>query len=129
MDENSKIITVENDSAVVAIAQKCLDDQRISFHIGDARTFLEQIKATGQQFDFIFADTWAGKYTHLESALHALKSGGLYIIDNMLPQPTWLEDHELKVAALVAELEGKHDLLLTKLNWASGIIIVTKQAQ
>ena len=129
MDKNSKIVTVENDSEVVAIAQKCLNDQRISFHVGDAGTFLEQIEVTGSQFDFIFADTWAGKYTHLEAALHALKPGGLYVIDDMLPQPTWPEGHELKVAALVAELEGKHDLLLTKLNWASGIIIVTKQAK
>ena len=130
MDKNSKIVTVENNSAVVSIAQKYLgDEQRISFHIEDAGTFIEQIEKTGQQFDFIFADTWAGKYTHLKAALHALKSGGLYIIDDMLPQPNWVEGHELKVAALIAELENRDDLLLTKLNWASGIIIVTKQAQ
>lgn len=128
MDKNSKIVTVENDSAVVSIAQKYLDDQRISFHVGDAGTFLEQLAATDQQFDFIFADTWAGKYTHLEAALHALKLGGLYVIDDMLPQPNWAEGHESKVAALVAELESRHDLVLTKLNWASGIIIATKQA-
>ena len=91
--------------------------------------FLSQIEKTGQQFDFIFADTWAGKYTHFKAALHALKSGGFYIIDDMLPQPNWVEGHELKVAALIAELENSQDLLLTKLNWASGIIIATKQAQ
>ena len=130
MDKNSKIATVENDSTVVSIAQKYLgDNQRISFHVEDAGTFLEQVKKTGQQFDFIFADTWAGKYTHLEAALHALKFGGLYIVDDMLPQPNWDKGHELKVAALIAKLEDRHDLLLTKLNWASGIIIATKQAQ
>ncbi len=129
MDKNSKIVTVDNDSAVVSIAEKYLDIQRVSFYIEDAGTFLEQLEQTGQQFDFIFADTWAGKYTQLEAALHALKPGGLYVIDDMLPQPNWVEGHQLKAAALITELEGRHDLLLTKLNWASGIIIVTKQAQ
>ncbi len=130
MDINSKIVTVENDSVVVAIAQKYLgDDRRISFHLEDAGTFLEQIETIRKQFDFIFADTWAGKYTHLEAALHALKPGGLYVIDDMLPQPNWPDGHELKVAALIAELEDRHNLLLTKLDWSSGIIIVTKQTQ
>ena len=130
MDRNSKIVTVENDSLVVAIAQKYLgDDRRISFHLEDAATFLEQIEKIEQQFDFIFADTWAGKYTHLEAALHALKPGGLYVIDDMLPQPNWPDGHELKVAALIAELEDIDNLLLTKLNWSNGIIIVSKQTQ
>ena len=130
MDRNSKIVTVENDSVVVAIAQKYLgDDRRISFHLEDAGTFVEQIETIRQQFDFIFADTWAGKYTHLEAALHALKPGGLYVIDDMLPQPNWPDGHELKVAALIAELEDIDNLLLTKLNWSNGIIIVSKQTQ
>ncbi len=130
MDRNSKIVTVENDSLVVAIAQKYLgDDRRISFPLEDAATFLEQIEKIEQQFDFIFADTWAGKYTHLEAALHALKPGGLYVIDDMLPQPNWPDGHELKVAALIAELEDIDNLLLTKLNWSNGIIIVSKQTQ
>jgi hypothetical protein len=32
----------------------------------------------------------------------------------------------LRAAALITELEDKHNLLLTKLNWASGIIIAVK---
>jgi predicted O-methyltransferase YrrM len=127
MDKNSKIITVDNDSAVVSIAQKYLgNDQRISFQIEDAGEFLEQIATTGQQFDFIFADAWAGKYTHLEVAIEAIKPGGLYLVDDMLPHPNWSDEHKLRAAALITELEDKHNLLLTKLNWASGIIIAVK---
>jgi predicted O-methyltransferase YrrM len=127
MDRNSKIITVDNDSAVVSIAQKYLgDDQRISFQIEDGGLFLEQIAITGQQFDFIFADAWAGKYTHLEVALEAIKPGGFYIVDDMLPHPNWTDEHKMRAAALITELENKHNLLLTKLNWASGIIIAVK---
>jgi predicted O-methyltransferase YrrM len=127
MDRNSKIVTIDNDSSLVSIAQKYLgDDRRVSFQIGDAGAFLEQIATTGQQFDFIFADAWAGKYTHLEVALEALKPGGLYVIDDMLPHPNWADDHKLRAAALITELEDKHDLVLTKLNWASGIIVAAK---
>lgn len=130
MDKNSEIITVESDGAVVCVAQKHLGhDQRLSFRVEDAEAFLEQLEGTGQQFDFIFADAWVGKYSHLETTLHVLKTGGLYFIDDMLPQKNWVEGHEHHVASLIAKLEDRSDLLLTKLNWASGIIIAAKQAQ
>lgn len=38
-----------------------------------------------QKFDFIFADTWHGKYLLLEDVLLMLNNGGIYIIDDMLP--------------------------------------------
>ena len=127
MDQNSKLVTVDNNQTVVSIAQKYLDDQRISFHVGDAGEFLEQLKEKDQQFDLIFADAFAGKYSHLDIALNVLKPGGLYIVDDMLPQPNWPEGHEANVGALIADLEGRQDLLLTQLNWSSGIILVTKK--
>ena len=130
MDKNSKIVTVESDSAVVSIAQKHLGyDQRLSFCIEDAEAFLKRIEKRSQQFDFIFADAWVGKYSHLEVTLHALKVGGLYFIDDMLPQANWAEGHEHHVASLISKLEDRPDLMLTKLNWASGIIVAVKQAK
>ena len=128
MDQNSRLVTVDNNQTVVSIAQKYLDDQRITFHVGDAGEFLEKLKEKDQQFDLIFADAFAGKYSHLEIALNALKPGGLYIVDDMLPQPNWPEGHETNVGALIANLEGRQDLLLTQLNCSSGIILVTKKS-
>jgi predicted O-methyltransferase YrrM len=126
MDNQSHLVSVENDENAVSIAQRYLGhDQRVSFVVQDAGDFLEQ---NTQQFDFIFADAWPGKYTHLEEALHSLKPSGLYIIDDMLPQPNWPEGHAPKVAQLVQRLESEPSLLITKLNWASGIIIAIKQA-
>ena len=55
-----------------------------------------------------------------------LNKGGLYIIDDMLPQPNWPEGHDLKAIALVKELEERSDLVLTKQVWATGIIIAVK---
>ena len=59
--------------------------------------------------------------------MQLLKPGGFYVIDDMLPQSNWLEGHELKVAALVGELEQRRELSVTKMHWASGVVVATKQ--
>jgi predicted O-methyltransferase YrrM len=127
MDAQSKLITVDNDPNVVAIAQHHLaSDPRVTFYTMDGGTFLHNLIEKGETFDFIFADTWPGKYTHLEEALNLLKVGGLYIIDDMLPQPSWPEDHKPKAPRLIATLEEREDLRLTKLSWSTGLIIGVK---
>ena len=63
----------------------------------------------------------------LEEALTMLNCGGLYIIDDMLPQPNWPEGHAEKAILLVEILEQRDDLVLTKLNWATGIVIAVKK--
>lgn len=70
---------------------------------------------------------WVGKYSHLEQALNLLKIGGLYVVDDMLPQPNWPSvDHATKVQELISTLENTEDLVLTKMNWSTGIVIATK---
>jgi predicted O-methyltransferase YrrM len=126
MDPTATLISVDNDENVQAIAKRHLGhDWRVSFHLSDGATFLESL--SGQHFDYIFADTWPGKYDHLDEALALLKPGSLYIVDDMLPQANWPPGHEMKVAALIATLEQRADVTITKLNWASGLIIVTKR--
>lgn len=56
-----------------------------------------------------------------------LNTGGIYIIDDMLPQPNWPEGHDEKVKNLIESLEKKTDLVLTKQIWATGIILATKK--
>jgi predicted O-methyltransferase YrrM len=110
---------------VNVIAQRHLaKDQRVSFLTMDAEEFLKQDYT--RQFDLIFADTFPGKFYMTEEALTMLKVGGIYVIDDLLPQPTWPDDHGPKVDALVVNLERRSDLILTKMKWASGLIIATK---
>lgn len=126
MDDASTLISVDNEGPVQAIAKRRLGhDPRVTFHLADGAAFLETLK--GQSFDFIFADTWPGKYDHLDEAFALLKPGGLYIIDDMLPQANWPPGHDLKAAALIATLEQRPAVTITKLSWASGLIIATKQ--
>ncbi len=83
-------------------------------------------EARESTFDLIFADTWPGKYENLELALNLLKEGGLYVVDDMDPQATWPQGHEAKVTALLRDLTARRELRVTKLSWASGIVIAAR---
>jgi predicted O-methyltransferase YrrM len=101
MDSQSTILSVENNVELVAIAQAYLGkDSRTTFHVGEVGDLIEQLSSGIEKFDMIFVDTWAGKYSHFEELLQCLKSGWLYVIDDMLPQSNLPEGHELKVNAL-----------------------------
>jgi len=126
MDQHSTLTSIDNDAEVQAIARRHLGhDLRVSFHLTDGVAFLQSLAE--KKFDYIFADTWPGKYDHLDEALALLKPGGLYVIDDMLPQANWPEGHDVKAAALIATLEQQANLTITKLNWASGLIVATKR--
>lgn len=126
MDSNSTLISFDNDEALLAIAKEYLgDDNRLSLVHTDGEDWVKNNK--GQKFDYIFADTWHGKYLLLDEVLEMLNTGGLYIVDDMLPQPNWPEGHQEKAINFVKYLESRTDLVLTKQNWATGIIIAVKK--
>jgi predicted O-methyltransferase YrrM len=80
MDSQSTLLTIENDAALVAIAQEHLGkDSRVEFHVEDGGAFMKKLSSSKEQFDMIFADTWAGKYTHFEEVMQVLKPSGLYV--------------------------------------------------
>ena len=128
MCKDSKLTSVDNDSKYADIAETCLGkDPRVSFFITDGAAFLSTIR--GNKYDLIFADTWPGKYDGLYTALGLLKKGGIYLIDDMLPQKNWPDDHALKVEKLISTLENDRNYLMAKLSWSTGIIIVTRKHQ
>jgi predicted O-methyltransferase YrrM len=125
MDAESRLETVDNDVSVLDIARCHLGgDARVRFHSIDGADFLA--RAGTERFDLIYADAWAGKFTHLDLALRLLRPGGIYLIDDLLPQPNWPDGHGATVAALVADLEMRDGFVATKLGWASGLMIVVR---
>jgi predicted O-methyltransferase YrrM len=125
MDKNSTLISIDYDSKLLEIARKHLEsDTRLNLECIDGEAWVNQ--NLGQKFDYIFADTWHGKYLMLEEVLEMLNAGGLYIIDDMLPQENWPEGHATKALNLEKYLKKRPDLKLTKLNWATGIIMAVK---
>ena len=129
MDATATLTSVDNDSVVQAIARTHLgQDPRVRFIHQSGEAFIESAAAEGARYDLIFADTWPGKYWLLDETLGLLAPGGLYLIDDMLPQPNWPADHPPKVAALIDDLEARHEFAVTKLAWASGLMIVARRA-
>ena len=125
MDTKSHIVTVDNDESLVNIAKKYLDkDTRIAFRVGLGEEVIDEIEENS--VDFIFADTWPGKYHYLDETLALLRVGGMYMIDDMLPQPNWPEGHGEKVDVLIETLKRREDLHMTQMDWATGVILCTK---
>jgi len=126
IDEQSILISIDNDDKFLNIAKTFLgDDNRLDLVSSDGGKWLDNNKE--KKFDYIFADTWHGKYLLLDEAIAMLNKGGLYIIDDMLPQPNWPEGHQEKAMKLIQDLESRDDLNLTKQIWATGIIIGVKK--
>ncbi|HEY8460239.1 MAG TPA: SAM-dependent methyltransferase, partial [Blastocatellia bacterium] len=71
MDRRSSLISVEKDETVLAVARKFLGhDRRVDFFQVDAGWWLGHAQCFF--FDLIFADSWPGKYDHLDEALDML---------------------------------------------------------
>jgi predicted O-methyltransferase YrrM len=125
MDADSQLTTIDLEASFLEILDRHLGtDPRLTVVCGDGDDLLRSLN--GQKFDFIFADAWSGKYQLLEEALALLKPGGIYAIDDMLPQPNWPAGHAEKVVNLITALEQRQDLRIVKMSWASGIILATK---
>jgi predicted O-methyltransferase YrrM len=124
MDERSHLTTIDNNALLHEVARQNLSDRRINFVLTDGYQWLKAYK--GESFDFIFADAMPGKYDLFEEAFSLLKNGGVYFIDDMLPQPNWPAGHADRVESFIEMLDQRNDLILTKLNWSTGLIIVVK---
>lgn len=126
MDENSLLTSIDNDPKFLKIAQSSLgNDKRLKLVCTDGAEWVE--KNRDKKYDYIFADTWHGKYLLLEEVLSMLNKGGFYIIDDMLPQSNWPDGHQEKAINLISRLESREDLSLTKQVWATGIVIAVKR--
>jgi predicted O-methyltransferase YrrM len=127
MDAASHLDTVDTNPNATAVAQRHLaSDTRVTFHLMDGATFIQE--APRGQCDFIYADAWPGKFSHLDEALALLRPGGIYVIDDLLPQPNWPDGHAPKVAALIDSLESMVEFITTRIDWASGLMVAVRKA-
>ncbi len=122
MSDDATLDSVDNDPNVQSVARRHLEnDPRVTFHLTDAAEYLA--RPPQKKFDFVFADTWAGKYSHLDLALTLIDVGGIYFIDDLLPQPSWPEGHGEKVPVLVADLKNRPDFCSARFDCASGLMM------
>ncbi|MEB2782002.1 class I SAM-dependent methyltransferase [Algoriphagus sp. C2-6-M1] len=125
MDDCGHLISIDNDPKLTEIVSQLFSlDARVNILCEDGTEWIKNY--SGDKFDLIFADAWPGKYSELDEVLDLLKIGGLYVIDDMDEQPNWPKGHAAKAEELVEILEKKKDFTITKMNWSSGIILMTK---
>lgn len=126
MDSTSSIVSVDIDPELQAVAREALGpDPRLQLICADAALFVAQQPPAS--FDLIFADAIVGKYECLEETLRLLRDGGLYIVDDMLPQSNWPENHAFRVSDLLARFTRRDDLTGVGLAWASGLVLLTRR--
>ena len=126
MDAASTLVTVDPDELVVAVARRHLgSDSRVTFQVADGAEFLRG--ARPGQFDLVYADAWPGKFSHLDEALALLRPGGMYVIDDLLPQPNWPAGHAPKVPVLIDDIERRTGFTTVRMAWASGLMLVVRR--
>lgn len=127
MDGPARLTTVDIDPEAQNVAHRTLgSDPRITFSLEDGEEAIR--KFTPGSFDLIFADAWPGKYTLLDETLALVCPGGIYFIDDLLPQPNWPEGHGEKVNALIPYLEALEDFASVYVDAASGLMICTRRS-
>lgn len=128
MGQASRLVTVDSDLQVLDVARRHLGgDHRVTIVHEDAADYLK--RAPDRGFDLVFADAWPGKFTHLDLALSLLAEDGVYIADDLLPQPSWPENHAPRIPAFLADLRSRAGFAVEYREWASGILIARKSAQ
>jgi predicted O-methyltransferase YrrM len=127
MDAASTLTTVDIDPKTQNVARKALgSDPRLSFVLEDALDFLH--RRAPASFDLVFADALRGKFEGLDEALAVVKPGGLYVIDDLLPQPSWPEGLGEKVPPLIERLAANKQFQIVPISWASGIVLAVKKS-
>jgi len=122
---DARLVSVDNDPHVQAVAARHLGlDPRLTLVTADGGDWLST--QTTARFDLIFADSWPGKYTHLTEALACVAPGGFYVVDDLLPQPNWPAGHAARVPVFLAALAAQPAFRLSRLAWASGVVIACR---
>ena len=125
MNADARLDWIDSDATVLATAQKYLgNDPRVTFHHADGAEFLK--RPGSAEYDLIYADAWPGKFSHLTETLAALRLGGIYFVDDLLPQPNWPEGHAKKVELLMSDLGNREVFANVKLAWASGLMMLVR---
>jgi predicted O-methyltransferase YrrM len=128
MSESAQLLSIDNDAMVQSVAvEHCGGDPRLTIVAEDGDTALPRLRAAGERYDLIFADTWPGKYRLLDLTLGLLKPGGFYVVDDLLPQPNWPPNHGERAGQLLDELRNRTDLWITQLDWSTGLLVAVKR--
>ena len=125
MAPDATLTSVELDPQVQAVAAARLDDDpRLNLVQQDAGEWLAGYNGPG--FDFAYVDCRPGKFERFEQLLQLLTRGALYVGDDLLPQPTWPDDHQQRVDGFLEQLVHERGIRPVVMSWASGLVVGTR---
>ncbi len=125
MDETSRLTTVDISEEYQQVVREVFArDARLEIVTRDAAKFL-RTQPLGS-FDLVFADAMPGKFVYWDDALALVRSGGFYVVDDLLPQENWPADHPPKVRELIGKLSSLAEFRSVSLSWSSGVMILTR---
>jgi predicted O-methyltransferase YrrM len=125
MDAASKLVTVDISAEYQTVPLEVFGgDARLEIITCDGAEFLSTQPPSS--FDLVFADAFPGKFLHIDDALALVRSGGFYVVDDLLPQKNWPADHPPKVRELIDKLSRLVEFRSVSLFWSSGVMILTR---
>ena len=125
MDAAARLVTIEANGRWAAVAAKHLRrDARVTLLEADAFSWFGGQAAAS--YDLVFADAMPGKFDGFESLWRLLKPGGLYVIDDLRPQPSWPAGQQARVDAMLNAIGARSDARFVSMAWASEVAIAVK---
>jgi predicted O-methyltransferase YrrM len=100
-------------------------DPRVELIHQDAAFWIDFNK--NNQFDLIFADTWVGKFTHLDLVLAMVKPGGFYVVDDLNRQLNWPEGHQDQVILLFDKLKSQKDFYAFPIDMGTSLFVLCRK--
>ena len=125
LTDGAHIVSLDNDRELTTEVTRIIDDPRVTILCVDGDDWIRG--NPGERFDLIFADTWPGKYRLLDEVLAFLHPGGLYVVDDMLPQNNWPEGHANKATTLTETLLAHPSLHTVQIDWSTGVMLGVKR--
>ena len=125
MSPDASLTSLEIHPEAAAASQEILDDDRVEVVCADVRDWLaEHDDAT---FDLIFADVGLLKFEQRSASIRHLAPGGLFVADDLLPQPKWVETHAGRVEQFRAEIYDEPALASVLIDWGSGLSVSSRR--
>ena len=125
MAPDATLTSVEVDPQVQAVAAARLGaDARLHLVQQDAGEWLAGY--TGPGFDLAYVDCRPGKFERFADLVRLLLPGALYLGDDLLPQPTWPDDHQQRVDAFLDRLVHERGIRPVVMGWASGLVVAAR---
>ncbi|BCW90137.1 tRNA 5-hydroxyuridine methyltransferase [Alphaproteobacteria bacterium SO-S41] len=125
MNTAAHLTSIEANGRWAAIAAKHLrHESRLTLLDADAFSWFGGQAAAS--YDLVFADAMPGKFDGFDALWRLLKPGGIYVIDDLMPQPSWPADQQQRVDEVLKMLDARTDGRVARMAWAGDVAIAVK---